>query len=100
MHEVKVTEVPPNAQLIDARDADKFAEVHAVGAVNIPMDEFDSRLAELDTDRDIYVICQLGKKSAKVVDFLASKDVDAINVDGGTKAWVEAGLPTVEDEQG
>ena len=66
MKEVNVNEVPTGAQLIDVRETDEFAEVRADGAVNIPMSEFTSRVGELDQDRDIYVICKLGGRSAQV----------------------------------
>lgn len=94
MREVFVTEVPENAQLIDCREPDEFAEVHAAGAQNIPMSEFTSRVSELDQDRDIYVICKAGGRSARVIEYLNARNIEAINVAGGTDAWLAAGLPT------
>lgn len=93
MKEVNVNEVPTGAQLIDVRETDEFAEVRADGAVNIPMSEFTSRVGELDQDRDIYVICKLGGRSAQVGEYLEQRGIDAINVAGGTDSWVAAGLP-------
>lgn len=66
MKEVNVTEVPADAQLIDVRETDEFAEVRAENAINIPMSEFTSRVGELDLNRDIYLICKLGGRSAQV----------------------------------
>lgn len=94
MREVKVTEVPQGAQLIDVREEDEFATGHAVGAINIPMSEISSRVRDLDGTEDIYVICQLGGRSAKVAEFLEEQDFPVINVEGGTSAWIKAGLPT------
>lgn len=94
MREVKVTEVPQGAQLIDVREEDEFATGHAVGAKNIPMSEISSRVRELDSTEDIYVICQLGGRSAKIAEFLEEQDFPVINVEGGTSAWIKAGLPT------
>ena len=93
MKEVNVNEVPAGAQLIDVRETDEFAEVRADGAVNIPMSELTSRVGELDQDRDIYVICKLGGRSAQVGEYLEQRGIDAINVAGGTDGWVAAGLP-------
>ena len=93
MKEVNVNEVPTGAQMIDVRETDEFAEVRADGAVNIPMSEFTSRVGELDQDRDIYVICKLGGRSAQVGEYLEQRGIDAINVAGGTDSWVAAGLP-------
>ena len=35
-----------------------------------------------------YVICRSGSRSATAVDFLAEQHIDAINIAGGTLAWV------------
>ncbi|ALC06795.1 hypothetical protein CDES_12225 [Corynebacterium deserti GIMN1.010] len=94
MQEVNVNEVPEGAQLIDVREPDEFAEVRAKGAVNIPMSEIVARTNELDQDRDIYVICKLGGRSAKVQEYLDQRGIESINVAGGTEGWVAAGLPT------
>ncbi|MDO5669386.1 MAG: rhodanese-like domain-containing protein [Corynebacterium sp.] len=95
MKSVNVTQVPSDAQLIDVREADEFAEVHAAGATLIPLSEFADRVSELDTERDIYLICRSGGRSVKACDFLKENhDIEAINVEGGTLAWVEKGLPT------
>ncbi len=93
MQEVNVTGVPADAQLIDVRETDEFAAVRAEGAVNIPLSEFTSRVGELDLDRDIYVICKAGGRSAQVIEYLEQRGIDAINVAGGTDGWVAAGLP-------
>ncbi|MDO4929349.1 MAG: rhodanese-like domain-containing protein [Corynebacterium sp.] len=97
MREVLVTEVPADAQLIDVRETGEFAEVRAVGAHNIPMSIFPSRLHELDDEREIYLICKVGGRSAQVGQYLEARGLEVINVVGGTDAWVAAGLPTESD---
>lgn len=92
--EISVRDIPQGAQLIDVREADEYAEVHALGAISIPMSEFTVRLNEVDTEQDVYVICKSGGRSARVVEYLVARDIKAINVAGGTDGWVEAGLPT------
>ncbi|AEQ07330.1 rhodanese-like domain-containing protein [Corynebacterium pseudotuberculosis] len=92
--EVSVRDIPEGAQLIDVREADEYAEVHALGAVNIPMSEFTVCLDEVDTEQDVYVICKSGGRSARVVEYLTARDIKAINVAEGTDGWVGAGLPT------
>ncbi|MEZ2122729.1 MULTISPECIES: rhodanese-like domain-containing protein [unclassified Corynebacterium] len=93
MDSVSPTDVPANAQLIDVRETTEFAEGHAVGAVNIPMSEIVGRLDELDQDRELYIICLSGGRSAQVCEYLGHRGVDAINVEGGTSAWRAAALP-------
>lgn len=94
MKNVQVNEVPADAQLIDVRENDEWAAGHAKGAVHIPMSEFTGRVGEVDTDREIYVICKVGGRSAQVGQYLEqAKGATVHNVDGGTDAWREAGLP-------
>lgn len=99
MKEVEVQSVPEGAQLIDVREPDEFAAQRAAGAVNVPLSEFISRVGEIDPDRDIYLICKSGGRSAQAGEYLehALGWDTSINVVGGTQAWVAAGLPS---EQG
>ena len=80
-------------QLIDVREPDEFAAGHAVGAINIPLGSVEST-ALSDPTAPVYVICQAGGRSARAAQTLADQGIDAVNVDGGTSAWVQAGLPT------
>ena len=95
MKEVSVDQVPADAQLIDVREPDEYAAVRAEGAVNIPLSEFVARTDEIDPERDIYLICKSGGRSAQAGEYLeqARGWDNVINVAGGTTAWVEQGLP-------
>jgi rhodanese-related sulfurtransferase len=39
------------------------------------------------------VICASGVRSAKAVEYLNRQGYDTVNVAGGSKAWMDAGLP-------
>jgi len=95
MKQVSVDKVPAGAQLIDVREPDEYAAVRAEGAVNIPLSEFVARTDEIDPERDIYLICKSGGRSAQAGEYLeqARGWDNVINVAGGTTAWVEQGLP-------
>lgn len=98
MQNVQPTEVPAGAQLIDVRENDEWDAVHAQGATHIPMSEITGRIQEIDPDRDIYVICHLGGRSAQVCQYLEnSLGWDVINVEGGTNQWEADGLPVVRN---
>lgn len=98
MQNVQPTEVPAGAQLIDVRENDEWATVHAEGATHIPMSEITGRIQEIDPDQDIYVICHLGGRSAQVCQYLEnSLGWDVINVEGGTDKWEADDLPVVRD---
>lgn len=86
--------------LIDVRTPAEFDEVHALHAISAPLDRFDPKqLAAshgIENDDPIYMICKMGGRSRKACDKLVSAGfTNPINVDGGTDAWVNAGLPVV-----
>lgn len=95
MQSVQVTEVPENTQLIDVREPDEFADTHAKGAVNLPLSNFAALAEKVDMEKPVYVICKSGGRSVEASQYLeAVHGTEAINVLGGTQAWVNAGLPT------
>lgn len=82
------------APLIDVREDDEYAAGHVPGAVHIPLGEVADRLAEAPAEGTFYVICARGGRSAKAVERYRAAGLDAVNVAGGTLAWIDAGLPT------
>lgn len=85
------------AILIDVREPWENEQMSIPGALLIPLGEIPDRLGEIPVDRDIYVHCRIGGRSAKAVDYLREHGRSrAINVAGGIDAWKEAGLPVTE----
>jgi rhodanese-related sulfurtransferase len=82
--------------LLDVREPDEFAEARVPQARLIPLmqvpDEVDS-IAEFAGTGPLYVICAAGGRSNRAAAFLRAQGVDAINVMGGTNAWLQAGKP-------
>ncbi|MGB4136917.1 MAG: rhodanese-like domain-containing protein [Microbacterium sp.] len=76
--------------LIDVRERDEYAAGHVPGAVNVPMSEIASRLAELPSEA-FDVICQAGGRSARVTQALEAQGYDVTNVEGGTGEWIAQG---------
>jgi rhodanese-related sulfurtransferase len=81
------------AALIDVRQPDEWLASRAPGAALVPLAELPDRLAEVPDAGTVFVICAVGGRSAKAVELLRAHGVDAVNVAGGTRAWVAAGLP-------
>ena len=80
--------------LLDVREAAEFQAAHVHGAINIPQADLATRLAEVPRNQPIVCICQAGRRSLKVAQFLSQMGfTDVANVLGGTTAWVEAGQP-------
>jgi rhodanese-related sulfurtransferase len=80
--------------LIDVREDDEFAEARVPGAVHIPLGQVAERSDEVPSEGTVYVICAGGGRSAKAAEHLRGLGIDAVNVAGGTRAWIEAGNPT------
>lgn len=82
--------------VVDVRTREEYALGHVPGAVNIPIDELEGRVSELDPYRkqDLYLICAVGGRSARATRLLADKGFERpINVEGGTNGWQSAGYP-------
>jgi rhodanese-related sulfurtransferase len=86
-----VTAQVAGALLVDVREPAEYADAHVAGAVLIPLHEIPARADELPRDRQVLVICAVGARSAQAVVYLRQLGVDAVNVAGGTRAWVMAG---------
>lgn len=95
MREIDVTELESvlatGASLVDVRETDEFAEARVPGAVSIPLSEFVARVDEVPADGTVYVICAAGGRSAQAAQYLEARGVDAVNVAGGTMAWLQSG---------
>lgn len=90
--------------LIDVRTPVEYRAVHAEYAKNFPLDALNPQTIaarrERRPDEPLYVICQSGSRSSKAVQkFLDAGIEHVINVDGGTSAWVAAGLPVIHGKK-
>ncbi|MGM9943936.1 MAG: sulfurtransferase TusA family protein [Lysinibacillus sp.] len=74
--------------VLDVREAAEYAFGHVPGAKSIPMGELEARLAELDQDQEIYVICRTGTRSDMAAKVLADKGFKKVyNVLPGMSEW-------------
>jgi len=85
--------------IIDVRMPDEYVEGHVAGAHLIPLPEVPDRLAEVPTDRPVFVVCKSGGRSLKAAEFYVSQGIDATNVAGGTLAWIESGRAVMTGDQ-
>lgn len=86
-----------NDVLIDVRTAGEYHGLHAENAINLPLDTIsEEQVRKLANDHPrILVLCQSGNRAKLACDKLPN-DLPLFIVEGGTTAWVEAGLPVVK----
>lgn len=84
--------------VIDVRQPNEYAEGHVPGATLIPLATVAQHLAEVPAEGAVYVICRSGGRSQQAAEQLRVHGVDAVNVAGGTMAWIQAGNPVVQGE--
>ena len=77
--------------MLDVRTDAEWAEGRIAGSVHIPMDQLTSRIDQVD-DR-VVCVCAVGARSGRVAEYLNARGHEAVNLEGGLHAWVDAGLP-------
>lgn len=75
------------AVVLDVREADEL-EHYALERIQwIPMNTIPDRLSELPKDKQLYVVCAHGMRSARVCQYLQANGYERVtNVDGGMAA--------------
>ncbi len=82
------------APVVDVREPDEYETARIPGVRPIPLSEFEERVDELKGHPTTYFVCAKGGRSLKAAEFAAARlGIEAVNVAGGTDAWLEAGKP-------
>ena len=87
------------APVFDVREPDEYHEGHVPGAPLIPLAQVPDQVDEFPTDREVLIICKSGGRSRRAAEFLRTKGVDAVNIAGGTMAWIDAGHDVVTGDE-
>lgn len=97
MQEIDTTEaaaaLASGATFIDVREPSEYADGHVPGARNIPIGEVSQRVDELDRSAPVHLICASGNRSGMTAEKLTAAGFDAVNIKGGTSAWIQSGHP-------
>jgi len=82
--------------LLDVRTPEEYAAGHIAGAKLIPVQVLAEHLNEIPRDKQVYIYCHSGTRSARASKLLADRGFSNIeNIKGGIVAWKEAGHPVV-----
>lgn len=79
------------APLIDVREPDEFEAARVPGARLIPLAMVPNNVDAFVSSSPVYVICKAGGRSLRACEFVVAHGATAINVTGGTAAWIESG---------
>lgn len=79
---------PQAGLLLDVRTPGEFVSGHVPGAINIPVDELRSRLAELPKDRPIRAYCQVGQRGYIATRLLNQSGFNTANLGGGYRTYL------------
>ena len=81
--------------LLDVREPFEYRHAN-IGGLLIPLGQLPGRLTELDTAREIAVLCHHGNRSRRAAMFLRDRGYTrARNVTGGIDAWSRLVDPSV-----
>jgi rhodanese-related sulfurtransferase len=83
------------ATVVDVRTTTEFRAGHVPGAINVPMDEIESRLDDLPQGRPVVLVCASGRRSELTRAQLGDRLPGAVCLEGGMGAWELAGRPVV-----
>jgi thioredoxin len=85
--------------LVDTREANVFGRAHIDGAVNIPIEEIESRLAELHMLPAAPVVyCRAGDRTKDLAQRLAQQGIPVSFLEGGVLAWESSGFELARPE--
>ena len=91
------TDLPAGVFLLDVREDDEWAAGHAPEAMHVRLGDLAARTGEVPRDREIYLICRGGARSAYAAQVLASQGWQAVNVADGMTGWAVAGRPMISE---
>jgi rhodanese-related sulfurtransferase len=82
------------AAVIDVREPQEYNSGHVPSASLIPVNSVYARREELPTDKDLIFVCAVGQRSALAAEMAAAAGLTRLfNLEGGTDAWLKAGMP-------
>ena len=82
--------------IVDIRPQNQYMRGTFPGAVSLPAsrleEQYEEETARLDKMHPVYVMCHTGEKSQEWVRRLTGDGFDAVNVEGGYRAWLRLSL--------
>jgi rhodanese-related sulfurtransferase len=96
-------DLPPQraAEMVDSGEADvidvrrdwEWEAGHLEGSRRIEVNDLAASAEEIPRERPVIFVCRVGSRSGMAAEAFRQAGWDAYHVEGGLRAWVEAGLP-------
>lgn len=85
------------AVAVDTRDANSYGRAHIPGAVHMPLEEIQGRLAELHMLGTAVLYCRSGDKAKELSETLQADQMGVPFLEGGFLGWEAEMLPIERD---
>ena len=83
--------------ILDVRTEAEYNDEYIEGAINIPLDELQQRLVEINPNDKILVYCRTGNMSTQAAEILVENGVSGFyRMRGGIVAWKQKGYPVTK----
>ena len=100
-HELRARVRDGKAILLDVRPAEEFAAAHLPGAISVPLDELEARLASLPKRKEVVAYCRgpYCVLAVEAVRLLRSSGRNARRLEDGVREWSARGLLTITTQE-
>lgn len=85
--------ISQGAQLIDVRSTVEFNQGALNGAVNMPIESFQSFKDSIDRSKPVLLYCRTGARSGMVKNYLDQLGFDQVHNIGGIRQFLACELP-------
>lgn len=97
---IEFQEKSVNGIILDVRTAEEVAAGKIPGSIAMDyyQNDFLAKVNDLPKDREIYLYCAVGGRSAEAADLLIGEGFTKVyHLKGGIQAWAGEGLPIIQE---
>jgi rhodanese-related sulfurtransferase len=87
--------------IVDVRLPNEWMGLRIGTVLNLPLNKLSELSAKLDISQPVVAVCNSAYRSSMAIGILERKGFrNATSLEGGSEAWIEAGLPVYGSEKG
>jgi len=87
--------------VVDVRMPNEWMGLRIGTVLNLPLNKLSELSAKLDSSQPVVAVCNSAYRSSMAIGILERKGFkNATSLEGGSEAWIEAGLPVYGSEKG